>query len=151
MQQGNIVLGLLAPADQDAAETVHPTVRPLYHPTPRLGTRLPLHLLRLVLFRRDMGCEAELVRDVLHLVIGVAQVQAQPLRLVGRWLGPFHGDALDRVTHHLHVRPVGAVHGQSDGDALGLDQQAAFGPLFGAAGYSPTGYTGQAPSYWYER
>src|SRR5262249_56593187 len=101
MQQGNIVLGLLAPADQDAAETVHPTVRPLYHPTPRLGTRLPFHLLRLVLFRRDMGCEAELVRDVLHLVIGVAQVQAQPLRLVRPWLVAFPRCCPATVTHPL--------------------------------------------------
>jgi hypothetical protein len=134
MQQSNIVLGLLAPANQNATETVHPTVCPLHYPTPSPITGLPLHFLRFLLFGRDVGGETEFLGDLLYFVISVAQIQAQPLRLLGRWLGPLDRDAFQGFFDHLHVGSVGAVHGQSDRDTLALDQQAAFGALLGAVG-----------------
>lgn len=36
MEQGQIVLGLLAPADQQTPKPVQPTTRAFYHPTARL-------------------------------------------------------------------------------------------------------------------
>ncbi len=45
MQHRDVIPRLLAPADEDPAEAVHPTVRPFRHPTPRLEARPPLDLL----------------------------------------------------------------------------------------------------------
>src|SRR6516162_8743580 len=134
MQQSNIILGLLAPADQDATETVHPTVRPLHHPTSCLVACLAFHFLRFPLLGWDVGREAELLGDLHDLVISVAEIQAQPLWLLVRWLGTLDGDALDRLAHHLHVGSVGALDGQTHGDAFALGQQAALGALLGAVG-----------------
>src|SRR5579871_4387571 len=134
MQQGNIILGLLAPADQDATEAIHPTMRPLHHPTTRLVACLPLHLLRGPLLGWQVHREVELFGDRLHLVIVIAQVQTQPLRIVGRRRGTLHGDTAEGFFDHLHIGTVGAVHGQSDGDALALGQQAALAALLGPVG-----------------
>src|SRR6266542_2208679 len=95
MKQRDIVLGLLAPADEDPAEAVHPAMRALHHPTPRLRARLPLERLRLLPPRTDAG---------------------------------------QRLAAELHVVAVGAVDRQAHRDAVGLDQEAALGTLFGAVG-----------------
>src|SRR6185437_10099433 len=127
-------LGFLTPADQDGTEAIHPTVRPLYYPTSRLTAGLPFHLLLCSFVQRQVHREVELLGDRLHLVIIVAQVKAQTLRFVDCWLGTLDGDAVQRFLDHLHVGPVGAVHRQSDGDALGLGQQAAFAAFLGSVG-----------------
>src|ERR671924_1348737 len=134
MQQGEVVLGLLTPADQDAAEAVHPAVRPLHHPPPRLVAGPALHPLRLLLLGRDVRREAELLRDLLHLIVGVAPVQAEALRRLRGRVGPLDGDTFQRLPDHLHVGEIGAVDGQADRDAVRLDQQAALGPELGAVG-----------------
>src|SRR5262249_55560224 len=136
MEERDVVLGLLAPADEHAAVAVHPAVRPLHHPPPRLGPRPPLQLLRLLAPRPDVRREAELLGDVPHLVVVVALIQAQPLRLVGAGPrpGPVGREALRRRAGRLHVVAVGAVHGQAHRDAAALDQQTALGAALAAVG-----------------
>src|SRR6516225_5080511 len=107
MKHRDIILGLLAPADEDAPEAVQPAVCPLHHPTPRLLPRPPLGRSRLPRLLGDMRREPELLHDRLGLGVIVAVIHAQALRLfVGR-RGPLDGDALDGLADHLHVGPVG--------------------------------------------
>ncbi|BCM88995.1 hypothetical protein IAD21_00837 [Abditibacteriota bacterium] len=47
MEKRQIVIGLLFPADEDAAKAVHPRVGALYHPTPRFEPGLLLERLGL--------------------------------------------------------------------------------------------------------
>src|SRR5579871_1364880 len=136
MQQRQIVFGLLAPADENAAEAVHPTVRPLHDPTPRLIPCLPLERLSLLPPCLDVGREAELRDEGADLVVVIAFIHTHPLRRVGAGPGAFGvvGDTLQRGFDQLHVVAVGAVHRYPDRDAVGLDQQAALDAPFGPVG-----------------
>src|SRR5262245_58077445 len=134
MEHGDIVLRLLAPADQNPAEAIHPAMCPLYHIAPGLVPRLAFELLRRFPLRWNMGGEAEGRNDFAHLVTGIALVQAEILRCrtVGR--RALDRDTIERLRDHLHVGAVGPVHGQADGDAVALNEQTALDALFGAVG-----------------
>src|SRR5439155_16521292 len=100
----------------------------------RLPARRPLDLLRLFPLRRDMGGKGKFPGRVANLVIGIALVQAQVLFLVGGRCRPLDRDALQGLFDQFHVGAVGAVDGQTDRDAVALDQQTALDPLLGAVG-----------------
>src|SRR5581483_7795264 len=123
MKQGDVILRLFVPADQDAAKPIHPAVRPFYHPPPRLLPRLPLDLLGLFPPRLDLLGELKLVRALTHLVEVVGLVQAYPLRLLLGRPGPLYRDACERLPEQLPVVAVGAVHGQAKRDPCGVRQQ----------------------------
>src|SRR5262252_4442571 len=106
----------------------------LHHPAPRLLTRLPLDGLRLLALRGDVRREGELPGGLADFVIGVALVQAQVLFAGRLRVGAWDGNTLQRLPDQLHVGAVGAVYGQADRDAVGLDHQAALDALFGAVG-----------------
>src|SRR5215469_1261983 len=133
MQQGDVVLGLLAPTYEDAAKAVHPTVGSLHHPTPRLLPGPTLEGPGLFAARADVGREPELLHDLPYFVEVIAFVQTQPLRFLDAGLGPVGVGryALQGGAGQFHVVAVGPVHGHADGDALGLDQQAALDALLG--------------------
>ena len=126
MQEGDVVLGGLVLTDQNAPVTVQPTVRAFHHPASRFEPSLPFDGLSLFAPTADVGGEAELVQGTAHLGEVVALVQAQPLgmRWAGRW--PIHWPAVHRGPHQLHIVAVGPVHCQSNRNALGFRQQAAF-------------------------
>src|SRR6266550_5081660 len=134
MEHGDVVLWFLAPTDQNPAKAIHPTMRPLHYVAPGPAPRLAFHLLGLFSLGRDVGGKAELCDDLPHFVIGIALVQTQVLGCRAAGVR-----ALDRYTQQrffgkLHVRAVGPVHGQAQGDAVALDQQAALDALLGAVG-----------------
>src|SRR3954453_16134446 len=87
MKQAEVVGGLLAPADQDGAEAVQPGVGPLHHPASgfSLGMSLGRNLLTA---GAQMQGEAELLSQGAWLVVVVAFVEAEILRLIRRRLRP---------------------------------------------------------------
>ena len=130
MKQTQIVLGLLFPPCQDAAKAIHPTVRAFHHPSSGLETSLAFERLGLFAAGANVRGIPELLGQVSGFVVIVPFVQAQSLRSLPGGLRSFHGDTFERRLHHLEVIAVGSVHGQADGDAVGLRQQAAFDALF---------------------
>src|SRR6516162_6496252 len=102
MQHCDVVLWLLVPADEDAAESIHPAVSTLDDPATCLGTRIALEFFRLLTARADVRGEAKLVDYLAHLVEVVALVHAHPLRLLRRGLGAFHWDAVESFANQLH-------------------------------------------------
>src|SRR3954452_10161850 len=105
MQQAEVVLDLLLPADQDPAEPVHPAMGPLHDPTASLVSRLTLQCLGLLATRPYMRREPELADQLPRVVVVVALVQAHPLGARRRRLGPVHRDALQRRLDQLLVVP----------------------------------------------
>lgn len=81
-----------------------------------------------------MGSEAKLSQDIADFLIVVTFIEAHALRLRLRWLRAFDDEAVERGPHPFHVMPVGAIHRQPKGDAVGLRHQAALDPAFGAIG-----------------
>ena len=84
MKQGDVILGLLTPADENPAKPIQPTMRPLHHPTTRLLPGGPLQRLRLLAPRPDVRREPERRHELTHFVVVIPLVHAQPLGLGGR-------------------------------------------------------------------
>src|SRR5215471_7868032 len=126
------MLWLFVPAYQDAPKTVHPRMRPLYHPAACLLARLLLDRLGFLAPRPNMRGEPKLLQDIAHFLIIVAFVEAHALRLRHRWLRALDDHTVERGPHQFHVMPVGAIDHQPNGDAVPLSQQTALDPAFGA-------------------
>ena len=142
MKKGDVVVGRLVPADQDAPESVQPTVSAFHHPAPGFESGLPFDGLSLFASTADVGGETELVHDAAHLVKVVAFIQAHTLGLVWTGRRSRHGQAVHRGPHQFHVMTVGPVHRQTHRNALGFGQQATLDPAFAAvsgvgAGFFP--------------
>ena len=62
MKEGDVVVGRLVPADQNAPKAVHPTVSPFHHPAPGLETGFLFDGPCLFTPAADVGREAKLVQ-----------------------------------------------------------------------------------------
>jgi hypothetical protein len=88
MQERQIVTHFLVPAGQHMAETVHPTMRALYDPSPRFVPRLLFDSVGLFTSRAEVGGKPKLGPPVAHLIEVIAFVQTQALRLLRRRCRP---------------------------------------------------------------
>jgi hypothetical protein len=76
--------------------------------------------------------ETERAQQRPHLVVIVAFVQTHPLRLGFAWLRPLNDDTLQRRSYPFHIVPIGAIHRQTDPNAMPPGQQTPFRALFAA-------------------
>ena len=83
VKEGDVVVGRLIPADQDAPEAVQPAVRAFHHPAPGFEPSFSFDGLGLLAPAADVSGEAKLVQRASHLVKVVAFIQAHTLGLVG--------------------------------------------------------------------
>ena len=140
MQHSEIVLALLLPADQEPPEAVQPAVRPLDHPAS--GSVAYSACQRFGFFApcvQVQGVE-ELLGQLPHLVVVVAFVQQQSLRLLRRRLGPSNRNALEGFPRQLEVGPVGASDGDAEGHARPVGQQASLRAALGSVRGIGTGF-----------
>src|SRR6266852_5528941 len=134
MKHRQIVFRFLAPADENSAKTVHPTMRTFHDPSARFFKNLALEFLRLFSARANMSSKAKLLNYLAHLIVVVPFVQTETLRFLLGWLRTFHGNTGQRILSQFHVVAVGPAHVQTHGYAVGIDQQAAFGAALGPVG-----------------
>src|SRR6266487_747955 len=87
LEQGEVVLGFLRPADQERAVAVEPGVAGLDHPTAGAPSRTAAFQFELVVAAADVGRVAAAGRELVDPWIGVAAVETQTLRVVGGRLG----------------------------------------------------------------
>jgi hypothetical protein len=106
-----------------------PGVGPLDHPAPSAQAGLVLERLGLLAARADVGSEAELGREPVHLGVVVAAVEAQPLRPLRRRAGPRDRDRLDGGAAELEVVQICAGRFDAERDALTLGEEAPFRPF----------------------
>lgn len=152
VEQGEVVLVLLGPADEDAAVAVHPGVTGLHDPAacPPIGlVNLELDLLTA---RADMGCEVVVAGQVANLGVVVCLVQADALRPLGCGLRTRDRDRVQRALQQLVVVAVRAAVVEPDGDPRALRDDRALGPFlalsvgFGPVFAPPNGALDIAPS-----
>src|SRR5205807_6864092 len=89
---------------------------------------LLFELLRFFAAAADVGGEAELAGEFADLVVVVALVQAEVLRVRFARLGPLDRDRLERLPAQLEVVAVGALVADSERDPLAFGEEAAFRP-----------------------
>jgi len=83
LEQGEVVLGFLRPADQEGTVAVEPGVAGLDDPAAGAPSRCCSFQLQLVAAATDMGGVAATGREVVDPGVGVAAVEAEGLRMVG--------------------------------------------------------------------
>ena len=84
--------------------------------------------------------EPESGGQLADLVVVVALVEAQSLRVGLRWGGPPDRNAVDRFSEELVVVPICAIDREAEGDARCVRQQAALGSVLGAVGWIWAGF-----------
>ena len=107
-------------ADEDRPALLQPGEGALDDPAAGAEARLLPERLRLLAAAADVGGEAELARELAHLVVVVALVQAEVLGCLGRRLGTSDRDALKRAAGELEVVAVGTVNREPERDAAAL-------------------------------
>src|SRR5512143_412683 len=118
MQKGQVVLGFLIPAHQNAAEAVQPAVTALYHPPTRFLAGRARHRLSFHATRTNVSREAKLLQDGANLIVVIAFVQAQALRLFCRGFRPLDQNALESCPHQFHIVAVRPRDPHTDWDSL---------------------------------
>ena len=91
MKQTQIIFSFFFPPRQNAAEAVHPAMRPLHHPAACFESGLPLDGLGFLAPRLDVGGIPELFHQVAHVVVIVPFVQAYALRILPGGFGRLTG------------------------------------------------------------
>ncbi len=129
VEQGEVVGGLLVPADQDASEAVEPRVRAFHHPAPRPGPGAALGP-GLLAARAQVQGEAELLGEGARLVVVEALVEAEMLRAAARRLGPCDRHRLDGMAHQLVVIAVRPVDHRPERDAAPVGEQRSLDSTF---------------------
>lgn len=127
MQQADIILGLLFPANQDSTKSVHPAVCSFRDPAACFESRRSSNQFGFLPARTNVRRKSEFLGQIAHLGIVIPFVQAQVLRFAQRGSRPFDGNAGDRRPRQLEIVDVGSAHGQSDRDPVALDQKTSLG------------------------
>lgn len=152
MEHGEVGVGAFLPAGEDASEAIQPGVSALDDPAAGAEAGLVLDRFRFFAATADVGGEAELPRELAHLVVVVAAVEAESLRPFAGRLGPSDRDRLERRTTELEVVQVRARRRDPERDALTLGEERSFRPFlalsvgFGPVSSPPRGALPSAPS-----
>jgi hypothetical protein len=152
VEHGQVGVGPLLPASEDAAEAVEPGVGALDDPATGTEAGLAHDRSRLFAASADVGGEGKLGGELVHLGEVVALVEAEPLWALRGRLGPRDRDRLERRSGELEVVQVRARGRDPERDALPLGEEAPFRPFlalsvgFGPVSSPPSGALPSAPS-----
>ena len=152
MEHGEIGVRAFLPAGEDAAEAVEPGVGAFDDPAACSEAGLAFERLGFLTTAADMGGEAELFEQLMYLVVVVAAVEAEPLRLLRCRLGTLDRDRLERGARQLEVVAVRTGREDPDRDALAVAEEAPFRPFLalsvglGPVCSPPSGAFPSAPS-----
>jgi hypothetical protein len=138
LEQGEVVLVFLGPADEDPAVAVEPGVGCFDDP----ASCAPSGDVELVgdLFAAGTDVRRELVvgGEVVALAVVIGLVQAEALWRLGGRLGSLDRDRVERRLQELVVVAVGTVVCQPDRDPAALAENRTFRPFFAlSVGFGP--------------
>src|SRR2546423_3857086 len=134
MKQGQIILRLFVPTNEQAAKAQSPGMTPFHHPAPRFEAGFFIDGFGFLSSWANLGRKAELAQDVADFVVVLPFVQTHPLRVVLGRLWTLDDDALDRRTQQFHIVAIGALNRQTNGYPMPFREQAAFDPTLAAIG-----------------
>ena len=131
MKQSQVILRFLFPPRQNAAKTVHPTVRPFRNPATSFETRLPFDRLRFFATRTNMSGITKLFYQISHLTRIITLIQTHTLRLSLRRLRTLYGNTFYRSLKHLAIMPIRSVNRQTNRHTRCFGQQTPFNAFLG--------------------
>ena len=148
MQKGDIVFGLLVPTNQNAAKTIHPTMRTFNDPTSRTLGRILFELLGFFTPRPNMSREAKFCQKVANFLKIISFIKTHPLGVFGRRSWTFDGDAFNRFPYQFHIVSICTRDAQPDGYAMPFSEQATFDAAFSAIGRIGTAFFPPPTGLW---
>ena len=95
LEEREVVLGFLRPADEETAVAVEPGVARLDDPPPGAPSRNGSFQLELVAAAADVSAIAAAGRELSDPRVAVAAVETERLRILGRRLGPADRDRVE--------------------------------------------------------
>lgn len=95
LEQRQVVLRFLRPADEQGAVAVEPGVTGLDDPAPRSPSRRGSFELKLLAAATEVGRVAATLRELVDPGVGVTAVEAEALRIVGGRLRPQDRDRVE--------------------------------------------------------
>ena len=138
LEEGQVVLVFLRPADQDPPVAVEPAVAGLDDPAsgaPAWGTDLFGDLLAA---GADMRGELVVAEEVADFGVVVGLVEAEPLRRFRGRLGTLDRDRVERPLQKEVVVAVGALVVEPDRDAFRFAEDRSFRPFLAlSVGFGP--------------
>ncbi len=142
MKQAQIILRFLFPSSQDAAEAVHPAMRPFHNPAPSFEAGFMFDGLGFFTSGSNVGCITKLFRQISYLIRIIGLIQRHTLRLLFCRFRTLYRNTLYRCLNHLAVVPIGSVDCHADRHTPCLGQQTSFNAFFGSirrvwAGFFP--------------
>jgi hypothetical protein len=132
MKQAQIILRFLLPPRQNAAKTVHPTMRPFRNPAASFETGFSFNRLCFFTTRTNMSGITKLFYQISHLTRIITLIQTHTLRLLLRRLRTLYGDTFYRSLDHLAIMPICSVNRQANRHTRRFGQQTPFNAFFGA-------------------
>lgn len=131
MKQSQKILRLLFPPRQDAAEAVHPAVRPLHNPATSLKSRLSFNRLRFFATSADMCSITKFFHQISYLLRIVTFVQTHALRFLPGRLGTNNWNTCYRRFNHFAIMTISSFNRQSNRHTRCFGKQTAFNAFFG--------------------
>ena len=138
LEEGEVVLVVLRPADQDPAVAVEPGVACLDDPASRAPAGGADLVGDLLAARTDMRAELVLAREFADVGVVVGPVEAEALGSFRRRRWPLDRDRVERAFQEEVVVAVGALVVESDRDALPLAEDRSLRPFLAlSVGFGP--------------
>ncbi len=138
LEQGEVVLVLFGPADEDRAVAVEPGVSGLDDPPSGPPAGSVCFEPDLLAARSDVRGETVFSGELADRRDVVGAVKTETLRLGSGRFGPLDRDRLDRLGEELQIVAVGAFVRDPDRDPCGLGEKRTLRPLFAlSVGFGP--------------
>ena len=138
LEEREVVLGFLRPADQEGAVAVEPGVAGFDDPAARSPAGHVSFQPQFFTARTDVRAVVAGDNELADAPEVVASVEAQPLRAPRCRLWSRYRDRVERRGQQLHVVAVGTVMRQPDRDPSCLAQKRTFRPLLAlSVGFGP--------------
>jgi len=131
MKQSQIIFRFLFPPCQDAAEPVHPAMRPFHNPATSFETGLSFNSLCFFATRTNMSCIAKLFNQISYLARIITLIKTHTLSFSFSRLRPFYWNTFYCCLYHFAIMPIGSINRQANRYAGCFGKQTAFNAFFG--------------------
>ena len=105
-------------------------MRTFYNPTASFESSLLFDGQGFFPARANMRCESKFISQSSHLVVIIALVQTESLRIFLGWIGTRYLNVLQRFANHFHIVSISAFHCYANWHARSFGKQTSLGTVF---------------------
>jgi hypothetical protein len=148
MQEGEIVVGLLFPADEQATKAIGPRMSTLHNPATSTVTRLGFQVVGFLATRFDVRYVMPLTKIVPSFFRIVSFIETKMLSLAPGWVGSANGFAVERSLQQSDIVRVGATYFHTQRYAASVSEHRPLGAQFATIGRVFAGFFPHPVAIW---